>query len=97
MRSRSSGESGPTGENRNVRDLDSSAPLPVLINEKTIENAKIRAIRERTSVSGWSRNCSKASNHTPFLAGFTTTTLELKFSVHTSHFSPRDAAPNAAR
>jgi chloride channel protein, CIC family len=26
---------------------------------------------------------SEASNHTPFLADFTTTTLELKFSVHT--------------
>lgn len=26
---------------------------------------------------------SEASNHTPFLAGFTTTTPELKFSVHT--------------
>src|ERR1700733_2227570 len=28
---------------------------------------------------------SEASNHTPFLAGFTTTMLELKFSVHTGH------------
>jgi hypothetical protein len=27
---------------------------------------------------------SEASNHTPFLAGFTTTTPELKFSVHTT-------------
>ena len=26
---------------------------------------------------------SEASNHTPFLADFTTTTAELKFSVHT--------------
>src|ERR1700722_62228 len=28
---------------------------------------------------------SEASNHTPFLAGFTTTTLELKLSVHTKY------------
>jgi hypothetical protein len=27
---------------------------------------------------------SEASNHTPSLAGFTTTTPELKFSVHTT-------------
>jgi hypothetical protein len=32
---------------------------------------------------------SEASNHTPSLADFTTTTPELKFSVHTPRIAPR--------
>jgi hypothetical protein len=35
---------------------------------------------------------SEASNHTLFLAGFTTTTLELKFSVHTPWHIARSKA-----
>lgn len=31
---------------------EGKAPLQVLINEQTIEDAKIRAIREKTKVSG---------------------------------------------
>src|ERR1700704_1839174 len=34
---------------------------------------------------------SEASNHTPSLADFTTTTPELKFSVHTGQLSPSPA------
>jgi hypothetical protein len=40
-----------------------------------------RSLRMLRSLAKFSE--SEASNHTPFLADFTTTTPELKFSVHT--------------
>jgi hypothetical protein len=36
---------------------------------------------------------SEASNHTPSLADFTTTTLELKFSVHAAFMTEKENYP----
>lgn len=46
--------SKPTGRKSRSgpRVPEGKAPLQVLINEQTIEDAKIRAIREKTKVSG---------------------------------------------
>jgi hypothetical protein len=48
-------------------------------------------IRMRRSLSLTKFSESEASNHTPSLADFTTTTPELKFSVHTAVCRPASA------